>query len=291
MTADRRAFHWVSSESGPAPALEELNRRMTSYYADGSTRSAYQQMVDDASETQEVVESALCAAVLARRPRTVLEVGAGSGRVYRRLSADRSALEFVGLEVAPQVVERNAREHPAARWICGSVYDADLPEGAFDVVVAYFVLEHLVYPARALARMAAWLRPGGAIFLVFPDFVATGRFASQRLGRVDGRARERLRRGDVVGAAVTLYDSRVRLRRALRRAVRDRGAFPINLSPRCLSDPADVSPDADAVYAASRAEVEAWARANGLRPRLPAGAAGPFHDVVFIELTREGEQT
>jgi hypothetical protein len=132
--------------------------------------------------------------------------------------------------------------------------------------------------------MRAALRPGGAVLLVFPDFVEMGLLASQRLGFVDGRARERLRRGDVLNAAFNLYESRVRLPRALRRAVRDHGAFPVNLAPRCLTEPGDVLPDADAVYIASRREVAEWAAAAGLAARFPAGTDGKFREIVFIEI-------
>lgn len=257
---------------------------MAAYYSEAATRTSYQAMVDAASASQAAAEGALCDAVLARRPASVLEIGAGSGRIYERLRASGYAGRYSGLEMSADVIARNRRAHPEASWVCGSIYDADLPAAGFDVVFAFFVLEHVVYPGRALRRMLSLRRPGGAIVLVFPDFIELGIFASQTLGFVEGNASERLRRGDVLNAAINLYDSRVRLRRALRRAVRDRGAFPVNLAPRCLSEPETVVPDVDAVYIASGQEVADWGRANGLDATFPAGRDGQFREVVLISL-------
>ena len=257
---------------------------MADYYSQAATRASYQVMVDEASASQADAERALVEAVLARHPSSVLEIGAGSGRILRRLRASGYAGAYCGLEMSADVIARNRVSHPDAAWVCGSIYDAELPAGRFDVIFAFFVLEHVVYPARALERMLALRRAGGALVLVFPDFVEVGILASQTLGFVEGRASDRLRRGDVVNAAINLFDARVRLRRALRRAVRDRGAFPVNLAPRCLSEPDTVIPDADAVYIASREEVAGWGRARGLTSTFPAGSDGPFREVVLIQL-------
>jgi SAM-dependent methyltransferase len=260
---------------------------MRSFYGDPATRPAYQAMVDGASDTQLQVERALIDAVVARRPRRVLEVGAGSGRLFERLRAAGLTAKYIGVDLSPDLIAANRRVYPDAEWFSGGIDDPALAPTDVDVVFAYFVLEHCVYPARVLRRMASMMAPAGSILLVFPDFVATGRFASQSLGRADGLAGEQLRRGDVVNALVTLYDARIRLPRALRHARRRCGSFPVNLAPRCLEAPGTVGPDEDAVYIASRREVVAWAEREGWSARFPAGDSGPFRDVVFVELTRQ----
>ena len=50
------------------------------------------------------------------------------------------------------------------------IEDCDFPEASYDVIIMSMVLEHLGNPAAALARVAAWLRPGGALLLSVPDF-------------------------------------------------------------------------------------------------------------------------
>jgi SAM-dependent methyltransferase len=256
---------------------------MDAFYSQQATRRKYQVMVDAEHNALPSTESAMRTAILTRKATSILEVGCGSGRIYRRLRGDGFNGSYTGLEVSPDVVARNEVEHPEANWIRGSIYTFD-PKISFDVVFAYFVLEHCVYPVKALERMVSLVRPGGVVILVFPDFVESGRLASQPLGFVGGRAKECLRRGDVVNAVINLCDSRIRLRRSLRRAVEEHGLFPVNLRPRCLIDPEHIEPDVDAVYIASKREVRDWAVSVRLTPRFPEGTEGNFRDNTLIEL-------
>jgi SAM-dependent methyltransferase len=278
-----RAFHWISSERGNPDELAGLEQAMIDFYSRPAARSAYQQMVDAESSAQPLTEAALCAAILGAKPQSVLEIGCGSGRIYERLQADGLRAAYTGLEMSAELVVQNRQNFPEARWQCGSVYNA-LAGEHFDIVFAYFVLEHCVYPARALESIMSVLEPGGAALLVFPDFVVMGRFASQALGFVEGNASVRLRRGDPLNAMFNLYESRIRLPRALRRAVRDHGPFPVNLNPRCLSWTKALEPDLDATYIASRREVHDWATARGHGVDYPAGTANNFRENVLMRL-------
>ena len=269
--------------SGDPSELEELSRAMGAFYSHHATRGKYQAMVDAEHNALPSTESAMRTAILARKATSILEVGCGSGRIYRRLRSEGFRGSYTGLEVSPDMVARNTVEHPDATWIRGSIYTFD-PKISFDVLFAYFVLEHCVYPVKALERMVSLVCPGGVVILVFPDFVASGRFASQTLGFAGGRAKECLRRGDLANALINLYDSRVHLPRSLRRAAEEHGLFPVNLRPRCLIDPEHIEPDVDAVYIASKREVSDWAVRAGLTPHFPAGTEGTFRDNTLIEL-------
>lgn len=288
MTSSRweRRFQWVSSIKGPAIPLETLDRRLAEFYSRSATRAAYQDVIDAPESSQPATELALTRAILNRQPRTVLEVGCGSGRLYRQLRASGFAGSYVGLEMAAETIDANRRQHPEASWECGSVYSQAFPPQPFDVVFAYFVLEHCVYPKTVLDRLMAFVAPGGVLLLVFPDFVVTGRFASQAVGRKRGLARDHLRRGAVVDALVTLFDSRIRLPFALKRAVKRCGPCPVNLNPRCFIELDRVEPDVDAVYIASTGEVKAWATDHGLAVALPAGRDGHFAENALVEIRR-----
>jgi SAM-dependent methyltransferase len=69
----------------------------------------------------------------------------------------------------------------------------DLPRCAFDVVLLLDVLEHLVDPARVLARVSAWLAPGGRVFVSVPHVghaavrlaLLRGRFPRTDVGLLD----------------------------------------------------------------------------------------------------------
>ena len=278
-----RRFQWVSSTDGPSIPLDLLDRRLTEFYSRSTTRAAYQDLIDAPESSQPATELALTRAVVGRRPASVLEIGCGSGRLYRQLRAAGLDGSYVGLEMAANTIEANRVRHPEATWECGSVYGISFSQ-QFDVVFAYFVLEHCVYPKTALDRLMTFVAAGGSLLLVFPDFVVAGRFASQALGRKRGLARDHLRRGAVVDALVTLYDSRIRLPRALKRAIQRCGPFPVNLNPRCFIEPAQIEPDVDAVYIASTDEVNAWATAQGCAVGFPAGREGHFSENALIEI-------
>jgi hypothetical protein len=131
------------------------------------------------------------------------------------------------------------------------------------------------------------LRPAGRLVLIFPDFVAKRQFNSQALGlSIEERASQKLRRGRIIDAAVSLYDSRIRLPRALRNVFRNVGAFPINTQPICLLRDDVVRSDVDAVYIASKAEVQAWALAQGHGVEFPLGTDGEFSDIAFMVLEK-----
>lgn len=51
----------------------------------------------------------------------------------------------------------------------GDLFSCELEPGSFDAVVLADVLEHLADPGAALERIAALMRPGGALLLTLPD--------------------------------------------------------------------------------------------------------------------------
>jgi len=227
----RRYFHWVSSSDPTNEArIAVLSVAMQRFYCRQATRETYQHMLDLEDSQQPVTEDALAKAVLELDPVTVLEVGCGSGRIYQRLRDQGYRNTYIGVEVSPQVIADNQRWFPDARWFCGSGYDLPVTGASQDCVFAYYVLEHCAYPERFLESLLRVVRPGGTLLLVFPDFTVTGLFGSQALGLSEGRAREHLRAGRRLHALVALYDSRIRLPRALRQARKKVGPFPVKLS-------------------------------------------------------------
>lgn len=284
----RRRFEWVSSTDPAAQSrLEQLSAAMTQFYSEQATRQAYQVMIDAPESAQPALESAFRRAILRDDQESVLEVGCGSGRIYQRLRSEGLRAHYTGVEMADHVIADNRARFPEARWITGSGYALPVAAESQDCIFAYYVLEHCVYPERLLKGVLAALKPGGRLLLTFPDMLASGIFGSQALGLDGSRAQEHLRRGRLLHAAVRLWDTRVRLPRAIRRATWSVGPFPVNLLPQCLEIGIDPQPDYDAVYLVSRREVEDWARARGFCVRYPAGQQGLGRDAL-IEIVKLG---
>jgi ubiquinone/menaquinone biosynthesis C-methylase UbiE len=107
----------------------------------------------------------------------VLEVGCGSGWLteimimlgYQVTACDPSP----GLlEIARHRVDLAAEHHRCpsvkerVRFVAGTLEELNFAEGAFDCVILYDVLHHIVDEKKGIANCARWLRPGGALGVV-----------------------------------------------------------------------------------------------------------------------------
>ncbi len=97
----------------------------------------------------------------------LLELGAGDGATLRAAKEMGLASHTVGIDLA----EPEGGAPGVDRFIHGNfeALDLDLPAGGFDAVLCADVLEHLVDPWRAVARLADYLRPGGFFLSSIPN--------------------------------------------------------------------------------------------------------------------------
>jgi SAM-dependent methyltransferase len=100
------------------------------------------------------------------RPATILELGCGQGAMGTRLA---QLATYVAAEPDDTSFETaQARITPLG----GTVIHGDhnkVPEGAYDVVCAFEVLEHIADDAGALAAWLPLVRPGGHLVLSVPS--------------------------------------------------------------------------------------------------------------------------
>lgn len=285
---NRRKFHWVSSLSN-SDELIDLSKRLLNWYKKDSSRSSYQLMIDDKDTVEDYEnnnEYVVPKYIVAKDCGRILEVGCGSGRLYNRMAQLGMQGEYHGLEVSKEIIAQNKNKYPQANWYEGEVYSLPFENNYFDLVFAFYVIEHLIFPEKALMEMLRTIRPGGSLILAFPDFVSAGRFASQGLGFSYGTASQKLKHGKLLDAAVSLLDSRIRLKKALNDVNKACGPFPINLNPLCLYEPNTMSPDIDAVYVASKKEIENWSIANNYTCFYPKGQEGYFSEHAFTEIIK-----
>jgi SAM-dependent methyltransferase len=107
----------------------------------------------------------------------LLDLGCWVG--YLLSEAEQRGWRATGVEPSAFASEF-ARRQLGVEVITGDLFSAPLAAQRFDVVTMNDVIEHLVGPGEAVARVRALLRPGGLIGLVLPD-------AGSKLARVMGR--------------------------------------------------------------------------------------------------------
>lgn len=285
-------LQWVSGEKAPATVFEELNNKMSQFYQNMSSRQSYQDLNDILHESTDDATNHLAEMVASYIIRngfkSVLEVGCGSGKIYERLKAQNFQGTYSGFEMAEEVIEGNRQRFPEAKWEAGSVYHKCNEKEAYDCCIAFFVLEHLIYPERALNLMLGTVKKGGALILVCPDFRESGVLPSQKVGlKYSLGAKEKLKKGKLADAVVSFLEART-VRSKLSRVNEDFGPFVINLNPFCLSPECNrLIPDMDAVYISNKKEIESWARSGNNTVEYPFGKEDGFSRIVFLVVRKQ----
>jgi 2-polyprenyl-3-methyl-5-hydroxy-6-metoxy-1,4-benzoquinol methylase len=126
--------------------------------------AAYQDPVWDASRTFEVQQIFRHVS-----PRTVLDVGCGCGFhdvVMGGLQGVERVDAFDYSEATIEVAELEYPHPKVRRWV-SSIFDE--PDGAYDLVVSFQVIEHLRDQAGFLAACARLTRPGGWVAVATPN--------------------------------------------------------------------------------------------------------------------------
>ena len=97
-----------------------------------------------------------CALADERKPLDVLDVGCAQGTLALLLG--ERGHNVCAMDIRQQFLDYAAsrHEHGNVRFVCGNVMEAS-PGGRFDLIYANQIVEHLVYPAELVARLAKWL--------------------------------------------------------------------------------------------------------------------------------------
>ncbi len=99
----------------------------------------------------------------------LLEVGCGDGDFL--VQAARQNFSVEGIDYSPHSCRKAAAKLPPGTPVhCGEISVLADHTGTYDLCVACDVIEHVRNPAVFLDTVRALLKPGGAVFLVTPDF-------------------------------------------------------------------------------------------------------------------------
>jgi SAM-dependent methyltransferase len=102
--------------------------------------------------------------------RRVLDAGCGTG-YGAAILASAGADDVLGIDIAEAVVEvAGALQRPGLSFESGDLRDlARLPDGAFDVVTCFEVIEHVDDPTAIVTELARVLAPGGVLAVSSPN--------------------------------------------------------------------------------------------------------------------------
>lgn len=101
----------------------------------------------------------------ARPPGRLLDIGAGRGRFV----AQARAAGWVADGIEPSLRGVTGARALGVELQQAGVDDAVVAPASLDAATLWHVLEHLDDPGAALARIAAWLRPGGLVVVGVPN--------------------------------------------------------------------------------------------------------------------------
>ena len=97
----------------------------------------------------------------------LLDIGCAFG-AFLEFAASRG-LSAAGVEISPYS-SRYAREERSLDVFTGSVFDAPFPEGSFDAVTIWDVIEHVREVRLTLDHVRRLLKPGGSVVITTDNF-------------------------------------------------------------------------------------------------------------------------
>ena len=101
--------------------------------------------------------------------RDVLDVGCNTG--YGTLRFVPVAKRVVGVDVSPRAIDAARERAPGGRpeFVLTGGFDLPFPDGSFDLVTSFQVLEHVPDPIAFLRELARVTGPGGTVILATPN--------------------------------------------------------------------------------------------------------------------------
>ncbi len=117
---------------------------------------------------RDVIAACLRRWVPERGGRTLLDVGCGTGGMLPLLAQFG---HVTGVESEPAALAVAARRVSAGVAVQAGALPDDLPDGPFDVVTAFDVVEHVPTPVESLKSMARRLRADGRLVVTVPAFM------------------------------------------------------------------------------------------------------------------------
>jgi 2-polyprenyl-3-methyl-5-hydroxy-6-metoxy-1,4-benzoquinol methylase len=96
-----------------------------------------------------------------------IELGCGTGSLTAALH--QRGVDIAACDVSEVAIARAKEKYPHLDWSVQSAEQLPWPDGRFDAVLSFDVLEHLFEPDRHLSEVRRILKPGGYYLLETPN--------------------------------------------------------------------------------------------------------------------------
>lgn len=248
-----RIFELVSAEE-----ILSLTEKMRVFYL--RTPPNYYQLADEArhkyNQEEQPFHCHLAQQVLPGEH--VLELGCGTAHFCQAVQ-DRAGL-YHGVDLDPQLLQENRKKWPTASFFSS---EERIP-GLYDMAVSLYTIEHVANPRSYLELLWSYVRPGGKIGIICPDFIdGEGIPPSVYFGITPQRLRHKFFCGRLWDATLHLYEMCVSARAWKYKARHQApGAFWMNLDPRDLATKSHTI-DGDAIHLPRLTDLSFWMRQAG----------------------------
>jgi SAM-dependent methyltransferase len=101
---------------------------------------------------------------------TLLDVGCGPGSITADFAKRLPPGSTLGVDTSSEVIAAARREHPDVAFEIADLYKMPFDDGAWDIVHAHQVLQHVPDPIGALKEMRRVARPGGIVAVRDADY-------------------------------------------------------------------------------------------------------------------------
>lgn len=100
----------------------------------------------------------------------LLDVGCGRGAFLERAALRGRDWELNGMDISPEGLQATALRVPQAKLSLSTTDLSNHPDGPFDVITAWDVVEHVPSLPAVTSAIDAMLRPGGLFAFVVPVY-------------------------------------------------------------------------------------------------------------------------
>ena len=97
----------------------------------------------------------------------VLELGCGPGNVIKYLHGKRPDIKFIGIDLAPAMIETAQKENPGQKFYILDIRNIDVVANRFDGIISAFSIPYLLHSdvEILLANCRKLLKPNGLLYL------------------------------------------------------------------------------------------------------------------------------